>query len=312
MVGLFLLLLGCGDLRAADKVLRIHPQLTNPAIEAVHGPHVAVYDPQVASVHRLLVFLPGTNAKAEGSLAIDSAFADWGFHAISLDYENNVITVVCAHSQNSACFDRYREAIVTGAPVSEKISVDPANSILNRLEELLLYLVKTDPEGGWDEFLEAGRPAWGRIVIAGHSQGSGHAAYIGKSFPVDKVLMFSGPQDYLDDLDEPAPWESEPSATPPSRFFAFLNENDPFNVHHQIASCAMLMGVAKPETLMVEPGEAIHGDYQILINNDTVVTHGSTLLPEFEDVWKYLAGVGEEGIDLKTEPPPRSQATPAR
>jgi hypothetical protein len=307
----FLLTLGCGNLQAAPKVLRIDPQQTDAAIAQVHGPHVAVYDPQVPSVHRLFVFFTGTGARAETSLAIDSAFASWGYHAIGLDYENSVLAVACAHSQDSACFDHYRETIVTGAPGSEKISVDPANSILNRLQKLLVYLVKTDPDGGWDEFVAGGQPVWSRIVVAGHSQGSGHAAYIGKMFQVDKVLMFSGPQDYLDDLDEPAPWQSRPSATPPSRFFAFLNENDPFNVHHQIANCAALMGVAKPGTLMVEPGQAIHGDYQILINSETEHPHGSTLLPEFENVWKYMAGAGEGETRVKPETPPQPPATPA-
>jgi hypothetical protein len=285
-----MLALGSVSLHAEIRSLLVDPQQTDPAIAEVRGPHLALYDPQVASVHRLFVFLPGTGDRAERSLAIDSAFAKWGYHAVGLDYENSVLTVVCAHSLDSACFDHYREAIVTGAPVSEKISVSPANSILNRLEKLLLYLVKTDPEGGWDEFLEAGRPAWSRIVIAGHSQGSGHAAYIGKTFPVDRVLIFSGPQDYLDELNEPAPWEAEPSATPPSRYFAFLNMKDPYDVHHQIASCAVLMNLAKPDPQMVFPGEDVRGDSQILINDiDTKQPHGSTLFPQFENVWKYMA-----------------------
>lgn len=292
------------------KVLRIDPQQTDAAIEEVRGPHLAIYDPQVSPVHRLLVFLPGTNAKAEGSVAIDSAFAHWGYHAVSLDYENSVLTVACAHSQDTACFDHYREAIVTGAPESEKIRVSVANSILNRLQELLLYLAKTDPAGGWDEFVEAGRPAWNRIVIAGHSQGSGHAAYIGKAFGVDKVLMFSGPQDYLDDLHEPAPWQFELSATPLSRYFAFLNEYDPYDVQHQIANCAALMGVDKPKTLMVEPGQEIRGSYQILINSQTEGPHGSTLLPKYENVWKYMAREGEMDAPVKTETLPQPPATP--
>jgi hypothetical protein len=305
-----LLLLGCANLHAAAKILRIDPQQTDSAIAEVHGPHLALYDPQVTSADRLLVFFVGTRARAESGLTIESAFAKWGYHAISLDYEDNVIAVSCAHSLDAACFDRYREAIVSGAPGSEKISVDPANSILNRLQKLLVYLVKTDPDGKWGEFVSGGQPVWGRIVVAGHSQGSGHAAFIGKMFQVDKVLMFSGPQDYLDDLDEPAPWESRPSATPVSRFFAFLNENDPFNVHHQIANCALLMGLAKPETLMVEPGQVIRGDPQILINDETVRPHGSTLLPEFENVWQYMARAGEEETQLKSETPSQPPAIP--
>jgi hypothetical protein len=298
------------DLRAQIKVLRVDPQQTDAAIVKVQDAHIALEDGSAAPAHRLLVFLAGTRATPESGLAVESAFARWGYHVIGLDYENGVLAVACAHSTDSACFDHYREAIVTGAPVSEKISVDRANSILNRLEKLLVYLAKTDPGGGWDEFAADGQPVWGRIVVAGHSQGSGHAAYIGKMFAVDRVLMFSGPQDYLDDLNEPAPWESSPSATLPSRFFAFLNVNDPFNVQHQIASCAVLMKLAQPAPLMVEPGAAIQGDHQILVNDvEAKRAHGSTIQPEFESVWQYMS---TEGDAIRPALPAPPRPTPAR
>ena len=102
--------------------------------------------------------------------------------------------------------------------------------------------------------------------------------------------MFSGPQDYIDDLDKPAPWLGRDGATPTSRFFAFLNLKDPFNVDHQIANCVMLMGITKPDTLLVQPGEVIHANSHILINNfPTEEPHGSTLFPQFENVWQYMA-----------------------
>ncbi|MGH9621076.1 MAG: BPSS1187 family protein [Bryobacteraceae bacterium] len=284
------LLLFLSNAYAQTKVLRVDPHRTDPAIVTVHGPHIAVYDPHAVSRHRLFLFLVGTHGKATGSLTIDGAFAKWGYHAIGLDYPDNVVAVSCAHSLDPATFGRYRKAIVTGAPVSAKIKVNRANSILNRFQKLLAYLVKHDPKGGWSEFVANGKPVWRRIVVAGHSQGSGHAAYIGKLFRVDRVLMFSGPQDYMDDLHKPAPWQSRKSATPPSRFFAFLNLKDPFNVHHQIANCMLLMHMSEPETLMVKPGQVIRGYHQILINNfPTKRHHGSTLFPQFKNVWKYMA-----------------------
>jgi hypothetical protein len=291
-VACVLVALGCVNLHAQVKVLRVAPEQTDADVATVHGPHIAAYDPQATSNHRLFVFLVGTGAKAENSLTIDSAFASWGYHAVSLDYENTVMAASCAHSTDIACFDDYREAIVTGAQVSAKISVNRANSILNRLQKLLVYLVQHDPKGGWGEFVADGQPDWSRIVIAGHSQGSGHAAYIGKMFRVDRVLMFSGPQDYLDGFDKPAPWQARASATPPSRYFAFLNMNDPFNVHHQIANCAVLMDLKNPETLMVDAGKEIRGDDQIVMNDLTTGPHGSTLLPRFENVWKYMVTAG--------------------
>lgn len=281
---------GSVELHAQVKVLRVDPHQTDSAIVTVHGPHIAVYDPQATPRHRLLLFLVGTRGKATGSLPIDSAFAQWGYHAISLDYEDNLIAVSRAHSLDPTSFGRYREAIVTGAPVSATIPVDSANSILNRFQKLLAYLVKHDPGGGWDEFLTNGHPVWSRIIVAGHSQGAGHAAYIGKLFRVDRVLMFSGPQDYMDDLHQPAPWLARKSATPPSRFFALLNLKDPFNVHHQIANCMVLMDMSKPDARMVKPGEIIHGNYHILINDfPTEQHHGSTLFPQFENAWEYMA-----------------------
>jgi hypothetical protein len=295
------------NLCAQVKLLHIDPQQTDPAIEAVHGPHIAMYDAQAPSAHRLFVFFVGTGGKAQTSLGIDSAFAAWGYHAIGLDYEDKVAAASCTHSQDAACFDHYREAIVTGAPGSDMIRVDPANSILNRLQKLLVYLVNHDPGGEWGEFVEHGQPVWSRIVVAGHSQGSGHAAYIGKMFNVDEVLMFSGPQDYLDDLDKPAAWQARPSATPPSRYFAFLNENDPFNVHHQIANCMVLMGLADAKPRMVKPAEAIEGNYQIFVNDETEGAHGSTILPQFENVWKYFGVAGEGDSALRPSSPPPLQ-----
>ena len=288
-IAFLILFLGSVELYAQVKVLRVDPHQTDSAIVTVHGPHIAVYDSQATPRRRLFLFLVGTRGKATGSLPIDSAFAQWGYHAISLDYEDNVIAVSRAHSLDRTSFGRYREAIVTGDPVSATIKIDPANSILNRFQKLLVYLVKHDPGGGWGQFLTNGHPVWSRIIVAGHSQGAGHAAYIGKLFRVDRVLMFSGPQDYMDNLHQPAPWLARKSATPPSRFFAFLNLKDPFNVHRQIANCMVLMDMSKPDARMVKPGETIHGDYHILINDfPTKQHHGSTLFPQFENVWKYM------------------------
>lgn len=274
---------------AQVKVLRVLPGQTDPAIETVHGPSIALYDLQAPARNRLVLFFVGTGAKATGSEKMDSVFALMGYHAISLDYEDNVIAVSCAHSLDSNCFDHYRDAIITGAPVSKKIKVNEANSILNRFRKLLIYLVKHDSAGDWEEFTRDSEPLWRRIIVAGHSQGAGHAAYLGKMFDVSRVLMFSGPQDYLDDLDIPAPWEGRKGATPPSRFYAFLNLKDPFNVNHQIASCMKLMELSSPDTAMVVPGKKVCGDSHILINDiPTKHPHSSTILLRFKNVWRYM------------------------
>lgn len=300
LITLTLLLFGSGNFYAQKiRVLYVEPAQTDPAIENVHSSHVAVYDPQATPSHRLFLFIPGTGAKATSSVAVDRAFAKWGYHAISLDYENNVVAVACAHNLDPTTFGRYRKAIVTGAPVSSMVKINTTNSILNRVQKLLVYLMKHDPKGGWGQFVKDGEPVWSHIIVAGHSQGSGHAGYIGKLFDVDRVLMFSGPQDYMDNLHKPAPWQGDKSATPPSRFFAFLSKNDPFNVHHQIANCMLLMQLPKPETTAVKLGEPVHGHCQILVNGDfpKKSAHGSTLSTQFTNVWSYMV---TENVETNT------------
>lgn len=288
---------------AQQPLQRIDPPQTDPSVETVQGPHIALYDPQVPSNHRLFVFFAGTRARPEGSLPLDRAFAALGYHVVALDYENGVLAASCGPSSNPACFDTYRDAIVTGAPGSDKITVTPANAILNRLQKLLVYLATHDPNGGWNEFVTGNEPAWNRIVLAGHSQGAGHAAFLAKLHAVDKVLMFSGPQDYLSTFDKPASWQSRPSATPPSRFFAFLSLHDPFNVHHQIANCAALMQLPQPETAHVEPGQPIAGAPRILINDTPAPqAHGSTISPAYQTAWDYLGQAREPAAAPRPHP----------
>lgn len=274
---------------AQIKLLEIAPAITDPSVEQIHSPHMASYSQGGFNRHRLIVMIPGTGAKATSSRKQDSIFASMGFHVISLDYNNNVIAVSCSGSDQEDCFDRYRSEIVTGTPASPLVSVDTANSIINRFSVLLRYLVKTDPSGGWQEYINAAGPVWERIIAAGHSQGAGHAAYLGKLFKLDRVIMFSGPQDFSNTFNKPAPWQEQKGKTSPSRFFAFLHMKDPFGMDHQLANCAALMGSAKPDTMMVYPGRAIEGKRHILITDiSTTKAHSAVLKPEFREAWEYM------------------------
>ena len=59
----------------------------------------------------------------------------------------------------------------------------------------------------WGQFLSGGSIQWDHIIISGHSQGGGHAAVIGISNPVRRVLMFASPNDHIDTLHINAPPE---------------------------------------------------------------------------------------------------------
>ncbi len=277
-IALIALLVGSGSLHAWVRIPRVEPSAADPAIRTVHGTNIAMYDPQVPSRHRLFFVLVATQGVPAGSWRMDSIIATWCYHAISIDYEDNVIAVACTHSLDSTAFRRYRD------------------SILNRFQKLLVYPVKYDPKGGWGQFVKDSKPVWRHIFVAGHSQGAGHAPYIGRLFRVERGLMFSDPQDYMANLHQPAPGLGMKSATPPSSFFAFLAMKDPFNVHHKITNCMVLMHLSKPDTLIVKSGEVIRGYHQVLINDFPARTpHVFILFPRFVNVWKYLLTFNDIG-----------------
>jgi hypothetical protein len=286
----FLIAFGLSATGSAQvKVQFISPGATDRRILIVHGPHIAVRDPAAATRHQLLLMIEGTGDLATRMRPIDSCFATMGFHVISIDYPNNVISTTCSNSTDSSCFDDFRQEINFGTPVSAVVQVDSANSIVNRLSKLLVYLAKQDPAGGWAAFLKGNQPRWDKIVIAGHSQGAGHAAYLGKCFKLAGVLMFSGPQDYLKVFHHPARWQYRKGLTQSARQFAFLHINDPYNVRLQTADVSAVTGFPATDTAMVYPGQPVHTTHHILINDlDTKDPHGSTLNPVFVRVWSYM------------------------
>ena len=98
---------------------------------------------------------------------------------------------------------------VFGTPVSDVVDVDGLNSIYTRILKTLEYLTDNYPDHNWGQYLQrSGGIEWSKIIIGGHSQGSGHAAYIAQKFLVDRVLMFSGPNDYSNYYSDTAPWVS--------------------------------------------------------------------------------------------------------
>jgi len=284
-------LLACLQLHAQNsaniKQLLIDPAETGAGIEKMHTPHVAMYDTK-ANNHKLFLMIVGTGGSATETKPIDSAAATMGYHVIGLDYKNNVITTVCNNSLDEACFDHFRAEIMFGTPVSDSVNVDSNNSIINRFNKVLAYLVKNDAQGGWGAFYKNGKITWSSVVVGGHSQGAGHAAYIGQHFSVSRVLIFSGPQDYRAAFKSPALWLSAKSITPPSKYYAFLHLKDPFDVTHQLANCNKLMRTAQPDSVMIQPGVPLNTHKHILVNNIEGNAHMSTVQPVFRNVWEYM------------------------
>jgi pimeloyl-ACP methyl ester carboxylesterase len=274
---------------AQVQVMTVTPAATGPSIDIVHGGHTALINPAVPPLNKLLVMIVGTGASSRDQFSFDSFAAEKGYHVISLDYKNTVITTSCSNSTDSSCFDHFRQEIVFGDPVSELVQVDSINSIYHRLYALLSTLSLQYPSQHWQQYLRGSQVDWRYITVAGHSQGAGHAAFLGKRYPVERVLIFAGPQDYLAHFNRPAGWLSQPSVTPPSRYFAFLHLKDPFDFARQLAGCGKLLRQQLTDTVAVTPGLPVTGQPHILVTHvESNNPHGAMLQPSFTQVWAYL------------------------
>jgi len=275
--------------QSPKKVMIIDPAKTGPGINMVHSGHLAVYYPGVPDKRKLFLMIVGTGGSATAMMTIDSTVASMGYHTLAIDYRNNVITTVCNNSPDSACFDKFRQEIMFGTPVSDSVNVDSTNSIVNRVRKALQYLVKNDPGGEWSDYISGNTIKWADIIVGGHSQGAGHAAFIGKRFNVNRVLIFSGPQDYRVAFSSPANWLGVKGLTNVKRYYAFLHIKDQFDFTRQLANCTKVMGLPKQDYEHVEPGAPLSTTKHILVNSiETNNAHMSTLLPQFKNVWEYM------------------------
>ncbi len=203
----------------------IQPSSTDPAITNFDSSHVALAS--AAPRGRLLLFLPGSGAAPTQYLEIVRTGASNGLHAIGLQYVNgDTVSAICQGDSDTNTHAKVREEIIFGTNTSARIDVDVSNGIEGRLVSLLRYLTNSFPAETWEQFLgDSDDLVWSNIVVAGHSQGASHAAYLGKIRQVNRVVAVGNEADWVIGLG-PAPWFSRPSATPVDRFMCFTHKND--------------------------------------------------------------------------------------
>ena len=188
--------------------IEVAPNLTAPSLSEDDDVHVI--NLEGTSNGRLFLFLGGTDSQTDQYLALRRYAARMGFAVINLSYPNEIATASLRDERDTLVFTKYREEICFGTSASDFVQVDSLNSIFTRFKLLLHYLAMNNSDHPWANYLLAsGEVIWDKIVVAGHSQGSGHAAFLGKRFILDRVLMFSGPNDFSDRYDRPALWLSE-------------------------------------------------------------------------------------------------------
>jgi hypothetical protein len=175
----------------------------------------------------LLLFLPATRAKPADYQRFLTTALDDGYHVLGLDYWNLGKTLSGTCEADARCYGQVQRNRFDGTRASASSDVSPAGSIVSRFRDAIAHLDDVDPEGGWGRFVRGDEDIrWRDIVVAGHSQGGGEAAYIAHIRPVLGALMFSSPVESLGSVH--AAWMDHPGQTPVDRMYALDDVRDEF------------------------------------------------------------------------------------
>jgi hypothetical protein len=206
---------------------------------------------RTASAGPLLLFLPATRARpADYQRFLTTALGD-GYHVLGLDYWNLGKTLSGTCEADPHCYGKVQRNRFDGTRQSDFSDVSPAGSIVSRFRDAIAHLDDVDPKGGWGRFVTADTDiAWQDVVVAGHSQGGGEAAYIAHIRPVLGALMFSSPVESLGPAH--AAWMDRPGRTPASRMYAIDDVRDVFGP--RIRGSWRVLGLDAPATEGGQPG----------------------------------------------------------
>lgn len=273
--------------------LRIQPNLTDANYASGEDDHYVIRNNQI-HLNTLLLFMGGTGSEPDDYNFVCEHAASIGLDVISLSYSNGVPAAPLGSSSDPLIFDNYRDEICFGNPGSDVVDVNEFNSINSRTLHLLNYLDAEYPDQNWGQYITAfDTPRWDKIIVSGHSQGAGHAGYLAKENEVNRVVMFSGPNDYSTFFDAPANWLVQAGQTPVSKQYSLLHERDNVvDFAYQVANIKALELLSATEVpVLVDDLSAPYLNANALsINTPALSFHNgpigsNQILPE---IWTYL------------------------
>ena len=228
VLNLVVLLFISSFLTAQIQTYFVAPATTDSNYGINQGDHAITINTNL-SINKLFLFLGGTNTSSNSNYysTLRDFAANLGYDVIKLSYVDSVAAATLTNSNDSLVFNKYREEINFGTPVSSDVTVDTLNSNYIRFLKLLQYLDVNYPSQNWGQYLLSPTSIdWSKIAIGGHSQGAGHASYLAKHFSMERVLMFSGPNDYSTTFSNSANWLRQSGVTPTNNHFVYLSLND--------------------------------------------------------------------------------------
>jgi hypothetical protein len=285
----------------------VPPLATEPLLTDWLDPHIVAAPRFPASRPYLWIFLGGSFGRPQRQVSIIDHIASIGHWAINLRYPNDwTIGRLSRRSATYHIHEALRLQILDGRPRSGLLDFPAPDCILNRLQKLLLWLAQRHPEQSWPEFLEGGEPRWDRIAVAGHSQGGGHAAIMGKRIGLERVVMLAAPADCVESGEVPAPWLAAEGATPAERYFGFAHALD--QAISRILTAWEALGLAEfGEVIVVDREEPPFGySHRLLAKNaahggrphgsvaaDRFIPRRSDGSSAFASLWTYLFSLVE-------------------
>lgn len=289
-----------------DKINQyiINPKSADPGISKGLD-NYNVYQPAHSDQKpQLFIFLPGSSVGPKVYQKLLKAGAQNGYYSIGLSYQNDRLLASLCGDQDPECQGNVVREELEGKDYSDKIEVSPSSSITNRIITLLQYLQKQHPDANWQQFLDDGSIKWSTVTIAGHSQGSTNAAYIGWHRSVQRVVMFNGPYGVADSTGILVSWLNDDRKTPAAAFWGFGNINDQVTAFHLMNSAWSALNMAGSPVLVdsnTTPFQHSHRLSTAVTTSDGVFNsaHGSTCAdsqtpldndgnPVFLPVWNYL------------------------
>lgn len=162
-------------------IQQIRAKDTDSNIDWEINKHYTYYNPTCVQRNILVVHLVGSYDNPSNNIMFPSYAANNGFHVVSLKYPNSTAAqTACNNSTDIDCYEKFRREIIEGGDFHPDITVDVPNAINNRLIKLLMYLDTNNPNENWGNYYSGSTINWNKIIVLGHSQGVGPAAYIAK------------------------------------------------------------------------------------------------------------------------------------
>lgn len=318
----------CGQSLVAHLV---SPTGTDPGITNFTADHHAYLATNVPPRNKLFLFIPGTTAIPADYTHITRTAAEMGFHAMSLAYVNDEsVNALCGHAATSLLFEQVRLEILDGTDRSTTVNVSRTDSLENRLMKFLHYADAHWPEENWGQYLDGTNILWTNLIVAGHSQGGGHAGILAKQHEVARCLMFDA-TDWWIPGKRPANWIYTPGATPAHRYFALAHLLDPIgsNTFHVTWIAYGLPQFGSERLFEAESGPPYSWSHSFWTDTEPTRTpdggdndyHNGPVVdwclpfaadgitPLYKPIWQFMLAGPIREPDLRIEPAPDSSVT---